>query len=122
MKLVSSYGRSWARNKKNVTALKEKARDPHGVYVLCDGTMPLYVGRGRIWSRVNKHMKSRSKGQYWDYFSWFEVKSRKMEKEAEALVLRMLPFYLRSLNKQRGNFTDATKVSQVHKNPDPVTK
>ncbi len=41
--LVGSYGTRWARNKQNIRRLR--AMDKlYGVYLLLDGSMPVYIG------------------------------------------------------------------------------
>ncbi len=49
--LVSSYGSLWARNRENISRLRAMGK-LYGVYVLCDGSMPVYIGRGRLSSRI----------------------------------------------------------------------
>ena len=51
--LVSKYGSLWARNKENMRQLKAQGR-LFGIYVLYDGSMPVYIGRGKLWHRLNK--------------------------------------------------------------------
>jgi hypothetical protein len=109
--LVSSYGTIWARNKANLRRLRA-AGNIWGVYVLCDGSMPVYIGRGRIAKRIDRHQRSKTRGQFWDHFSWYAIPDRRLEADVEALMLRMLPFYLRSLNKQRTRFAKAARVAQ----------
>lgn len=109
MPLVRKHGELWPRNDKSLKALKEVADDPSGMYVLRDGSMPMYIGMGNIASRINSHCKSRSKGNCWDYFSWYAIPNKKARREIEALLLRLLPFYLRSLNKQRGRLLGSTR-------------
>jgi hypothetical protein len=108
--LVGSYGSLWARNKENVRRLRE-IRELYGIYVLCDGSMPVYIGRGKISSRIRRHQRSKSRGQFWDHFSWYAIPNRRFEADVEALLLRMLPFLLRSLNKQRTKFFDARRMT-----------
>lgn len=118
MIIVSRYGIRWARNKANIAALRAKdVGDPRGVYILCDGSMPVYLGRGRIWGRIRRHNRG-TKARYWDHFSWFALGDRMVARDIEALLLRMLPFYLRSLNKQRADFSKAKKCRE--KDPAPV--
>jgi hypothetical protein len=107
--LVGSYGTLWARNKQNIRRLREMGK-LYGVYVLCDGSTPVYIGRGRLSSRIRRHQRSKSRGQFWDHFSWYAIPDRRFEADVEALLLRMLPFFLRSLNKQRTRFTDARRI------------
>ncbi len=108
--LVSSYGTLWARNSQNIRALRALGK-LWGVYILCDGSMPVYIGRGKLSSRIRRHQRSKSRGQFWDHFSWYAIPDRRFEADVEALLLRMLPFYLRSLNKQRTRFTDAQRMT-----------
>jgi hypothetical protein len=118
MRVVLRYGTRWARNTKNIAALRDKlAGDPHGVYMLCDGSMPVYVGRGRIWRRIQSHIRGR-KARYWDHFSWFAIDGDGQAAEIEALLLRMFPVYLRMLNGQRANF----KKAKSCKEPDTKTR
>jgi hypothetical protein len=66
--------------------------------------MPMYVGKGLIASRVRGHaMKRSSKNKYWDHFTWFVIKKSGYEGELEVILLRTLPFYVRSLNRQTGS-------------------
>lgn len=108
--LVGSYGSLWARNKENIRRLREMGK-LYGVYLLCDGSMPVYIGRGRLSSRIRRHQHSKSRGQFWDHFSWYAIPDRRFEADVEALLLRMLPFFLRSLNKQRTKFSDARRMT-----------
>ncbi len=123
-RLVSMYGTMWARNKKNIEKLNTLHKDEKllGVYVLCDGSMPVYIGRGKIARRIDRHRRSKSKGQFWDHFSWFSIPDRSLEADVEALLLRMLPFYLRSLNKQRTKFVGHHKIEQVSPTPDVIER
>lgn len=109
--MVSSYGALWARNTKNIKRLRTLGK-LSGVYVLCDGSMPVYIGRGKLGSRIRRHRRSKSRGQFWDHFSWYTIPDRRLEADVEALLLRMLPFYLRSLNKQRARFTEAQRMTE----------
>jgi hypothetical protein len=115
--LVTRYGTLWARNRKNIQLLRAEGK-LWGVYVLCNGSMPLYIGRGRLASRIGQHQHS--KGQFWDHFSWYAIPDRTLEADVEALLLRMLPFYLRSLNKARTRFADAERVEQASRVADPI--
>src|SRR2546426_9176283 len=67
--VVSSYGTLWARNKANIQALRARGK-LYGVYVLADGSMPVYIGRGKLSGRIAQHRGSKRRGQYWDHFSW----------------------------------------------------
>lgn len=120
--LVSSYGTLWARNGKNIEELRAKGR-LFSVYVLCDGSMPVYIGRGRLARRIDGHQHSKSRGQAWDHFSWYAIPDRNLEADVEALLLRMLPFYLRSLNRQRARFKVArSSTKQVEPTAVPIKR
>lgn len=120
-KLVSIYGTLWARNKQNIQRLRGEGK-LYGVYVLCDGSMPVYIGRGRLLIRIARHQRSKSRGQFWDHFSWYAIPDRRLEPDIEALLLRMLPFYLRSLNKQRTKFADARRRTDKYPVAEPIKR
>lgn len=123
--LVRKYGTLWVRNKHNISQLRKEG---NGVYILSDGSMPVYVGKGYFYRRIRSHYRSKSKGQFWDHFSWFGISDKTMRTEVEALLLKMLPFYLRGLNRQRANFVAAKHVKEADrtvefiKRPHFVTK
>jgi len=119
--LVSTYGSLWARNRNNIKQLRALGR-LFGIYVLYDGSMPVYIGRGRLSRRIARHQRSRSRGRFWDHFSWYAVPDRGFEADVEALLLQMLPYYLRSLNKQLTRFADAARVKEKHRTPEYVKK
>jgi hypothetical protein len=119
--LVSSYGTLWARNESNIKALRARGK-LFGVYVLCDGSMPVYIGRGKLSGRLAQHRRSKRRGQFWDHFSWFAIPDRRLEGEIEALLLIMLPFYLRSLNRQRARFAGGVRVKQVSHKADFIER
>ena len=119
--LVTKYGTLWARNRENTQRLRSEGK-VWGVYVLCDGSMPVYIGRGRLAHRIDRHQRSRSRGQFWDHFSWYAISDRSVEADVEALLLRMLPFYLRSLNKQRTRFTNAKRMKDESPAADPIKR
>ena len=104
--LIQEYGTLWARNPENMrryTSLLEK-KHAGGIYVLYNGSTPVYVGKGHIRRRVTKRDHGGSKSKYWDHFSWFVVNDKSFEHELEALLLKVLPFYLRCLNLQAAKF------------------
>lgn len=116
MKLVSSYGEMWARNAGNIKRLPEIKRRVRGVYVLYDGSMPVYVGKGDIKRRIRKHRDSKTKGQFWDHFSWYVLSDPTMMHDIEVLILRMLPPYLRSQTKQKGKFLGGNRIKELREN------
>ncbi len=115
-KLVSEHGFAWPRNQQNLKKLKKEIGKKKGVYVLAHGAMPMYVGKGQIAKRVIAHARpGSSKGQYWDYFSWFVIEETGLEGEVEVILLRSLPFYVRSLNKQTGSLDKKKRKKPVSK-------
>lgn len=112
MRIVKSYssGGFWVRHQENFNKLQKLK--PYGVYILRDGSMPVYVGMGRIHKRVVRWHRSKTKKHSWDHFSWFEVQKRNA-REVEALILRTLPYYLRNLNKQSGKLSGAKKGKEA---------
>jgi hypothetical protein len=103
MTLVGDHGFSWPRNKKNLQQIRKLLHGKKGVCVLSHGAMPMYVGKGKIASRVRGHARTTSsKSRYWDHFSWFVINGG-FENELEVVLLRTLPFYVRSLNRQSGS-------------------
>jgi len=47
--VVVEYGTMWARNDANIRLVPEESV---GVYILFDGSMPVYVGKGNILERI----------------------------------------------------------------------
>jgi hypothetical protein len=125
MKLVRKYGKLWPRNDYSLEALAKQGKGEklQGVYVLYDGSMPVYVGKGILLNRLMGHRKSKTRQNFWDYFSWFEIRNSDLRHDVEALLLKTLPYYLRLLNKQQANFQHVrrTKLSE-NRPPDVVLK
>jgi hypothetical protein len=122
-KLVTMYGSLWARNKINLSQLQQLTKhSTRGVYVLRDGSMPVYVGRGNLWKRINSHTRSKTKRDSWDQFSWYVIPESRYAHEIEAMALRMLPFYLRTFNRQKGNFFCVKGQRQEDPAPDPIRR
>ena len=120
MALVGKHGFSWPRNSENLKRIKQLLKGKTGVYVLSHGAMPMYVGKGNIASRIAGHaMKGSSKSRYWDHFSWFVINSGH-EDEIEVILLRTLPFYVRSLNRQTGSLGRNNRIKFAKKEPDLV--
>jgi hypothetical protein len=114
-RVVTMFGEMWARNLPNINRVpKTKHAGGKGVYVLYDGSMPVYVGKGNIRSRIKSARRSTTRGQLWDHFSWYSL-TPEVTHKIEALILRMLPPYLRSLTKQRGKFPGAKRITQHKK-------
>jgi hypothetical protein len=75
--------------------------------------MPMYVGKGQIAKRVKGHARpGSSKTRYWDHFSWFVIDNSRFESQLEIILLRSLPYYVRSLNRQTGSLGRKTESSR----------
>jgi hypothetical protein len=102
--IVGRYGKLWTRVPGNLKKLASKElKDVTGVYALYNGTMPVYIGRGKISQQIHRHDRNRKKNQFWEHFSWYEITVKGLDKEIESLFLRLLPFYVRSLNRKGGD-------------------
>jgi len=110
MQIVTAYGTMWARNTKNIRGIPGSSSGGIGVYILFDGSMPVYVGKGNIRYRITDARRSKRRGQLWDRFSWYALKDPKMMHDVEVLILRLLPRYLRALTRQEGHFLKAKWV------------
>lgn len=122
MALVGQYGEMWARNDTNISSIPGSKQSGQGVYVLYDGSMPVYIGMGNIHRRVFGAKRSKRRGQFWDYFSWYVIPNPRLRHDIEALLLRALPWYLRSLNRQSGKFAEGKKVEQQDARPEPIRR
>lgn len=123
MQLVTQYGTMWARNSENINRIPGSRAGGVGVYLLFDGSMPVYVGKGNIKSRIKQARRSKRRGQLWDRFSWYALSDPAMTHDLEVLILRILPPYLRALTKQGGNFKRAVRVTESkNKKADPITR
>jgi hypothetical protein len=122
VQIVTQYGTMWARNQENIDDIP-KGKHGTGVYVLFDGSMPMYVGKGKIKNRIIKASKSKRRGELWDHFSWYAIKSPAMIHDIEVLMLRILPPNLRSLTLQGGKFKEAIRSSKgKNKQAEPITR
>jgi hypothetical protein len=119
---VSEFGEMWARNTQNIEEIRGSKHGGQGVYILYDGSMPVYVGKGNIRSRIRKARKSKRRGELWDHFSWYVIPDIKMRHDVEALLLRMLPRYLLSLNQQNGHLLKAKQVSEADRDADYISR
>jgi len=122
MQIVTAYGTMWARNTENIRSIPARRAGGVGVYILFDGSMPVYVGKGNIRWRITDARRSKRRGQLWDRFSWYAVADPKMMHDIEVLVLRMLPRYLRALTRQEGHFLKAKRVKQKNETADVITR
>ncbi len=122
MALISKFGEMWARNTDNIEAIPGSKEGGQGVYVLYDGSMPVYVGKGNIRQRVTRARESERRGQLWDHFSWYVLHDAALMNELEALLLRMLPFQLRVLNRQLAKFPDAQESQERDNRAEPIER
>lgn len=85
--------------------------------------MPVYIGMDNIRQRIRKARTSERRSQIWEHFSWYIPSDPKFVRDVEALFLRMLPFYLRILNRQRGKLEGAEKARrQKDWRPEPINR
>jgi hypothetical protein len=122
MRIVTKYGTMWARNAENIAKIPSSKDGGLGVYILFDGSMPMYVGKGKIKRRIIGASTSKRRGQLWDHFSWYAIKKPAMMHDIEVLMLRILPPNLRSLTRQGGNFESGERVAQSNDRPKPITR
>jgi hypothetical protein len=121
MAMIRERGEMWPRNDEAIKEIPGSSEGGQGIYILYDGSTPVYVGRGNIRQRIRKARASKRRGQCWDHFSWYIVRDEKREQELEALLLRMLPPFLRILNRQRGRLNGAKKhQAPRNMNADPI--
>lgn len=123
MQVVTAYGTMWARNTKNIRSIPGSKNGGKGVYILFDGSMPVYVGKGNIRQRITDARRSKRRGQFWDRFSWYALADENMIHDIEVLLLRVLPPYLRALTRQEGHFLKAKRSKQPDRiSVDPITR
>lgn len=122
MRIVRQYGTMWARNPENIAKIPSSKKGDRGVYVLFDGSMPMYAGKGNIRSRIKDACKSKRRKELWDHFSWYTIKNAAMTHDIEVLMLRILPPNLRFLTRQGGNFKKAKRVLQENETAIPITR
>jgi hypothetical protein len=122
MRLVRKFGEMWARNLENINRIPHPKQGGTGVYILYDGSMPVYVGKGHIRHRIDGARRSKTRGQLWDHFSWYIIKNSDVLHDTEALFLRMLPPYLRSLTKQSGHFVSAVKKTEANREAEFISR
>lgn len=116
--IVGRYGKLWTRVAANLKRLAKKdLRNATGVYVLYNGTMPVYVGMGKLSKQIRTHYLNRRKRPFWEHFSWCEIGDKYQEKEIESLFLRLLPWYVHSLNRMAGKFASGKKIDPASEEP-----
>jgi len=113
MSMIRQWGSLWARNQDNLGHLvRSVRRGSTGVYVLFNGSAPVYVGKGHIRSRIKTHARS-TKRAFWDHFTWFVINESRCEHDLEALLINTLPFYLRIFTRQDAKFPHRKPIKQV---------
>jgi hypothetical protein len=122
LRIVKRYGTMWARNATNIAKIPKSSKGGFGVYILLDGSMPMYVGKGNISSRIKDACKSKRRRHLWDHFSWYAMRNPRLMHDVEALMLRILPPNLRSLTRQSGNFVKAMRVRADDPRALPITR
>jgi len=116
MGLVKRFGEMWARNDENMNDVPAGSEGGFGVYILYDGSTPVYIGKGKIRSRLRAADSSKRKGNAWDLFSWYVIKDRSLIHDIEVLMIRMLPPHLRRLTRQSGHFKGVHSTDQKRAN------
>ena len=61
---VSEFGEMWARNTQNIEEIRGSKDGGQGVYVLYDGSMPVYVGKGNIEAASEKRGRVRGEENF----------------------------------------------------------
>jgi hypothetical protein len=116
--IVGRYGKLWTRVPANLKRLASKdLKNASGVYALYNGTMPVYIGKGKFSKQIKSHAGKGKKGPFWEHFSWCEINGKGLDKEIESLFLRLLPWYVRSLNRMGGKFASGEKIEAASKTP-----
>jgi hypothetical protein len=114
--LILQFGEMWARNPENIEDVPGSGKGGQGVYILYDGSTPVYVGKGNIRQRLRDADKSNRRGNSWDRFSWYVIKDKSLIHDVEVLLIRILPLYLRYLTRQRGHFKGVRSTDQKRSN------
>ena len=109
MALIDQFGEMRVRNSKNIKDVPGSREGGQGVYILYDGSAPVYIGKGNIRQRLRAADKSGRRGKSWDRFSWYTFKDQSLIHDVEVLLLRILPPYLRYMTRQRGHFMTEEK-------------
>jgi len=125
LELIQAFGERWARNSENIKdkRMPGRSRGGQGVYILFDGSTPVYIGKGNIRARLIAADKDKRRRKSWDHFSWYVVRNKSLIHDVEVLLIRMLPSYLRHLTRQRGHFKGVRSTDQkkVNRRPDFIS-
>jgi len=117
--LIHQFGETWARNPANIEDVPGSSEGGQGVYILYDGSTPVYVGKGNIRQRLRHANKSRRRGNSWNHFSWYVINDKTLIHDVEVLLIRILPLYLRYLTRQTGHFRGDRSTDQKPSNKIP---
>ena len=119
--MIKQFGERWARNSANIKdkGMPGKRKGGQGVYILYDGSTPVYIGKGNIRARLIDADKDKRRRNSWDHFSWYVIKHESLIHDVEVLLIRMLPIYLRHLTRQRGHFKGVSSTDQKTSNRTP---
>jgi hypothetical protein len=120
MRLIQQFGEMWARNSANIEDVPGSRVGGVGVYILYDGSTPVYVGKGNIKQRLKDANNSERRGNAWDYFSWYIPNNEGLVHDVEVLLIRVLPSYLRHLTRQSGHFKGVSSSDQKRRNRTPT--
>jgi len=113
MELIKQFGERWARNSENIEdkRMPGKGKGGQGVYILYDGSTPVYIGKGNIRQRLREADRDKRRRNSWDRFSWYVIKDKSLIHDVEVLLIRILPFICDTL---RDNEDTSRLESSVH--------
>jgi hypothetical protein len=106
MVLMKQMEENQALTRENLKRIPRSKDGGKGVYILFDRSMPVYVGKGNIRTRIKRHGKNERMSGFWDHFSWYIPHNPKLVGELEAVLHCMLPHFPRLLNRQRARLKD----------------
>jgi hypothetical protein len=109
----------WARNPENINAVKGCRDGGIGLYILYNGSTPVYVGKGNIQIRLKKAQRSKRRGKSWDHFSWYLIEDKGLTHDVEILLIRTLKPFLRLLNQHCGHFQDLHSTDRKEEEQQP---
>jgi hypothetical protein len=117
--LLKQFGEMWARNLQNIDNIPPSSKGGQGVYILYDGSTPVYIGKGNIRQRLRGADRSGRRGNSWNHFSWYVIRDKSLIHDVEVLLIRILPLYLRYLTRQTGHFLGVRSTDQKPSNRIP---
>jgi hypothetical protein len=60
--LILHRGEMWARNDENIESILGSKECGQGIYILFDGSAPVFIGRRNIRQRIRKARASKRRG------------------------------------------------------------